>query len=77
MTTKSDRPVTRETSAFTRDRGLRPVLVTIEHGLLVLRAKGLRTRETVDIGWLYAHAVKSRVMQERFEKRQAKKARRA
>jgi hypothetical protein len=77
MTTKSDRPVTRETSAFTRDRGLRPVLVTIEHGLLVLRAKGLRTRETVDVSWLYQFAVKARVAQERAEKRLAKKARRA
>jgi hypothetical protein len=73
VTTKSDRPVTRETSAFARDKGLRPVLVTIEHGILVLRAKGLRSREIVDVGWLYQHAVKQRVAAERLEKRNARK----
>jgi hypothetical protein len=76
MTTKSVRPVTRETSAFTRDRGVRAIIVTIEHGLIELRAKGLRSREVVDIGWLYQHAVKSRVFRERAEKKAARKARR-
>ena len=76
MTTKSIRPVTRETSAFTRDRGLRSIIVTIEHGIIELRAKGLRSRETVDVGWLYQHAVKSRVFRERLEKKALRKARR-
>jgi hypothetical protein len=70
MTTKSVRPVTRETSAFTRDRGFRAIIVTIEHGVIELRAKGLRSREVVDAGWLYEYAVKARV----FSERQAKKA---
>lgn len=76
MTTKSVKPVTRETSAYTRDRGLRPIIVTVEHGLIELRAKGLRTTETVDIGWLYQHAVKARVFRERAEKAKARKSRR-
>lgn len=75
MTTKSIKPVTRETSAYTRDRGLRPVIVTILHGTIELRAKGLRSREVVDIGWLYEYAVKARVMRERAEKRAARKGR--
>lgn len=75
MATKSVKPVTRESSAFVRDKGFRPVLVTIEHGLLTLRAKGLRQRETVDIGWLYAYAVRARVFAERAEKRAARKNR--
>ena len=76
MTTTSIKPTTRETSAFTRDRGLRAIIVTVEHGIIELRAKGLRTRETIDIGWLYQHAVKSRVFRERLEKKALRKARR-
>jgi hypothetical protein len=76
MATKSAKPVTRETSAYTRDRGIRAILVTIEHGLIELRAKGLRTREVVDVGWLYQYAVKQRVISERSAKKAARKARR-
>lgn len=75
MTTKSIKPVTRETSAFTRDRGLRSIIVTIEHGIIELRAKGLRSREVVDVSWLYAHAVKARVWRERAEKKALRKVR--
>lgn len=70
-------PVTRETTAYTRDRGMRAVIVTITHGLLELRAKGLRQRETVDIGWLYQHAVKARVWRDKMEKAKVKAQKRA
>lgn len=76
MTTKSIKPVTRETSAFVRDRGLRAIIVTVHHGVLLMRAKGLRTEETVDIGSLYHRAVKERVMRELAEKKAARRARR-
>lgn len=48
----------------------------IKHGIIELRAKGLRTRETVGVGWLYQHAVKSRVFRERLEKKALRQARR-
>lgn len=73
MTTPSTRPVTRETSAFIRDRGMRPVLVTITGSLLELRAKGLRSTETLDVASLYYQAVKQRVNAERKAKKLAKK----
>lgn len=75
MTTKSDRPTTRETSAYVRDKGLRAVLVTIHGGLIELRAKGLRSREVLDVSWCYQYAVKARVFRERME-RKAKRRKR-
>jgi hypothetical protein len=70
VTTDSTRsPVTRETSAYVRDKGLRAVIATITGGCIILRAKGLRSREVVDIGSLYHSAVKQRVAQERAERR--------
>jgi hypothetical protein len=75
MATTSIKPVTRETSAYVRERGMRPVLVTIHHGTLELRPKGLRNRETVDIASLYYQAVKGRVWRERMEKAKTKAAR--
>lgn len=78
MTTSSlTSPVTRETSAYVRDKGLRPVIATITGGTIVMRAKGLRSREVIDLGWCYEQAVKQRVAYERAEKRGAKKARRS
>lgn len=47
MATKSLRPVTRETSAWVRDKGMRPLIVTVVGGVLELRAKGLRSTEGV------------------------------
>lgn len=67
-------PVTRETGAYVRDKGLRAVIVTISGGVLTLRAKGLRSREVLDIGWCYQVAVKQRVAQERAEKRASRKS---
>ena len=68
MTTKSHRPVTRETSALVRDRGLRAVMVTVIGSVIELRAKGLRSRETMDLAWCYYAAVQQRVKAERAEK---------
>jgi hypothetical protein len=53
MTTSSIKPVTRETSAYVRDKGMRLVIATIHHGMLILRPKGLRKEETLDIAGLY------------------------
>jgi len=76
MATKSVRPVTRESSAFVRERGLRPVMVTIHDSLLLLRPKGLRREEVLDVAAAYHTAVKVRVSRERFERAQARKAKR-
>lgn len=76
MTTKSIKPVTRETSAFTRDRGLRPIVATIHHGMIELHAKGLRSREVLDLGALYEQAVKARVGREKAEKKAKRRGRR-
>jgi hypothetical protein len=75
MTTKSTKPVTRETTAYVRDKGIRPVIVTVHEGLIQLRAKGLRSREVLDLAWCYQFAVKSRVLRERAERRNASRKR--
>jgi hypothetical protein len=76
MATSSVKPTTRETSAYVRDKGMRAVIVTVHHGLLELRAKGLRSAYTLDIGSLYYQAVRQEVAKQRAEKKAAKKARR-
>lgn len=74
MTTSSiTSPVTRETTAYVRDKGLRPVIVTVTGATIIMRAKGLRSREVLDLGWCYRQAVSQRVIQERAEKRRQKK----
>ena len=72
--TPSTKPVTRLSSAHTRDRGLRQIVVTITGSLIELRAKGLRQVEVVDIGAAYSSAVKARVASERAAKKAARKA---
>ena len=74
MATKSVKPVTRETSALVRERGLRAVMVTIVGGVIELRAKGLRSRETVDVAWCYYAAVKQRVAFERADRAREERA---
>lgn len=71
--TPSTRPVTRITSAYVRERGMRPIAVTITGSLIELRAKGLRSIETVDVATLYYQAVKARVLREKAEKKAARK----
>lgn len=75
MTTSSNKPTTRLTSAYVRDKGLRPLVVTVQHGLLTLRPKGLRSSETVDLTAVYQSAVKARVFSERMAKAKARKER--
>ena len=77
MTTTSLKPVTRLTSAYVRDRGLRPILVTITGSMLEFRAQGLRTRESLDVASLYLQAVKQRVAAEKALKKSNRKNRRA
>jgi hypothetical protein len=69
MPTKSTRPVTRESSAFVRDKGLRPVIVTITGSVIELRAKGLRRFEYLDLAFCYEQAIKQRVARERTERK--------
>jgi hypothetical protein len=73
VTTKSINPVTRETTAFTRDKGLRPLIATIHLGLLELRPKGLRSSVTLDLGGLYEQGVKARAWREKMERKAARK----
>jgi hypothetical protein len=78
--TPSTKPVTRITSAYIRDRGLRPVVVTVTGSLIELRAKGLRSVETIDVASAYYAAVKARVLADkrtRAAERQAKRKGRA
>jgi hypothetical protein len=72
MTTPSTKPVTRETSAYVRDKGLRPIIATLTGGVVELRAKGLRSREYLDLAWCYEQAVKQRIASERAEKKAAR-----
>lgn len=74
--TPSTKPVTRVSSAYVRERGMRPVVVTITGSLIELRAKGLRSVETVDVASLWHQAVKARVLREKAEKKAARKSRR-
>jgi hypothetical protein len=75
--TPSTKPVTRLSSAYARDRGMRPIAVTITGSLIELRLKGLRSVETLDVATLYYQAVKARVNRERAEKKAARKSRRS
>jgi hypothetical protein len=75
--TPSTKPVTRLSSAWVRDRGMRPVVVTVTGSLIELRLKNCRQVETIDVASLWHQAVKARVIRERAEKKAARKARRA
>ena len=76
MATKSVKPVTRESSAFVRENGFRPLMVTIHDSLLMLRPKGLRREEVLDLAAAWSLAVKQRVARELAEKKARKKERR-
>jgi hypothetical protein len=78
MTTKCTiNSVTRETGAYVRERGMRPLIATLHGSLLLLRPKGLHSEEVLDLGAAWSLAVKQRVARERAEKVAARKARRA
>lgn len=74
MATKSIRPTTRESSAYVRERGMRPLVVTITGSVLLIRPKGLRKEEVVSIEACWAMGVKQRVWRERQERKAARKA---
>lgn len=74
MVTKSTKPVTRETSAYVREKGFRPIIATLTGGVVELRAKGLRTREYIDLAYCYQQAVKQRVAREKAEKKAKRKS---
>ena len=73
MTTKSVKPVTRETSAFVRERGLRPLMATLHGSVLIVRPKGLRREEVLDLAAAWSVAVKQRVLRERAERKARRK----
>lgn len=74
--TPSTKPVTRLTTALVRDRGLRPVVATISGGIIELRAKGLRSRYSLDIGWCYRQACLQHVAELRAQRKALRLARR-
>lgn len=76
MTTKSTKPTVRETSAYVRDKGLRPLIVTVSGSLLELRPKGLKRGEVIDLASVWSFALKARMALERAEKAKARAARR-
>ena len=60
--TKLDWPVRRELRKTVRDGGERPLIVELRPpGILHLRAKGLHSRYTVSLTWLYHQAVMGKV----------------
>lgn len=67
--TPSTKPVTRVSSAYVRDKGLRPLVATLHGSMLILRAKGLRREETLDLAACYDIAVKTRVARDRTTKK--------
>jgi hypothetical protein len=70
--TPSTKRVTRLTSAWVRDQGMRAVVASIVGGVIELRAKGRRQVEVVDIASLYYRAVKARVMAEKAARKAAR-----
>ena len=71
--TPSTKPTTRLTSGYVRERGMRQVVATLHGSLLILRPKGCRQEETLDIASLWYQAIKARVLRERAEKRAKRK----
>ncbi len=77
MTSSDTSPVTRQTSAYVRDKGLRAVIVTVRGSFLELRPKGLRTTETIDIAAVWGQALRARLAHEKAERAKARKAKRS
>lgn len=74
--TPSTKACTRLSSAYVRDRGLRPIVITVQGSLVTVRAKGLRQAETMDIAAIYSFALKSRLAREKAERKASRKAKR-
>ena len=47
--TPSDKPTTRITPVIVRDRGLRQLVATLHGSVLILRPKGCRREEVLDL----------------------------
>jgi hypothetical protein len=60
--TKSTKPVIRETSAIVRDAGDRPLIATLQGGVIKLRPKGLKTEEVIRLDQIWESAIKSRLL---------------
>lgn len=75
MTTKSDKPVTRETTSYVREKGYRALIATIHGSMLELRPKGLGAKrtETLEFASLWQQAVKARVLQAKLDRKKRKK----
>ena len=71
--TPSTKPTRRESSAFVRERGFRPLIATLHGSVLLLRPKGLRREEVLDLGAAWSLAVKQRVAREQAERKAARK----
>ena len=70
MTTHSrTSPVTRETSAYVRDKGLRPIIIRVTGAIVEMRAKGLRSREVLDISSMYYAAIRQRLAAAKVERK--------
>jgi hypothetical protein len=65
--------VTRLSSAFVRDKGLRQLIITVVDSYVEIRCKGLRSRETMDISAIYGMALKSRMAMEKAQRKAARK----
>ena len=76
MTTKLNKPVKRETQVLIRDGGkMRPLVVRLEGSILILKLKGRRSEEVIDLESAYFGAIKARVFRARMEKAKERKAR--
>ena len=75
MTTRSIRPLTRQTSPAVRERGLRQGIQILVGCVIELRAKGLRSPEMLEVSRCCYAAVKQRVNGERAERVKAMRGR--
>lgn len=73
--TPSTRAVTRLTSAYVRDKGMRQLVATVHHGTIELRAKGLRSGYTLDLAALYGQAVRATAARVLAERKAARRRR--
>lgn len=72
--TPSTRPTSRVTSAYWREKGkLRPLIVTVIGSIVEVRAKGLRSTETMDVAAIYSFAIKSRLARQKAERKALKR----
>jgi len=60
--TKSVKPIVRETSAIVKDAGDRPLIATLQGGVIKLRPKGLKTEEVIRLDQIWESAIKSRLL---------------